>query len=310
MSGRISVARGVLTLVAGIIVCGAWMQSVHAGTTSVEIGIDGYTALGDLVVPDDGSMADGVVLITHGTLAHKDMELVEGLQTLLAERGVASLAHSLTLGIDRRKGMYDCAQVNSHRHEDAVEEIGAWVKWLRANGASRISLFGHSRGGNQVSWFAAEQNKFDKLILLAPAMGASAADTAAGFQKRFKAELGPLLDQARTLVKAGKGSEFIDMPGFVYCGASKATAASVVSYYGSDPRMHTTSLLSEIARPILVIAGSADTVVPDVARRIGQLGAKKNISLKIIEDAGHMFLDFYSEDAADLIAEFVAQQSN
>lgn len=58
--------------------------------------------------------------------------------------------------------------------------------------------------------------------------------------------------------------------------------------------------------PVLVIAGSADTVVPHVVERVQPLADGKKIQLKVIEDAGHLFNDFYIEDAADLVAEFLS----
>jgi len=38
-----------------------------------------------------------LVLMTQGTLAHKDMETIQGLSKALAERGIASLAHRMRL---------------------------------------------------------------------------------------------------------------------------------------------------------------------------------------------------------------------
>lgn len=271
---------------------------------TVELEIDGRTALADLVQPE-ATESNGVLLITHGTLAHKDMELVEALQTALADRGVASLAHTLTLGLDRREGMYDCAKPHSHAHEDAAEEIAAWVKWLKDNGTSQVWLLGHSRGGNQAARYAAEHDGIEKLVLLAPATGEDAEKAAATFKERFKAELGPLLEKARALVKEGKGDEMIDMPGFVYCPAGKASARSVVSYYGGAAERDTTSYVPRIKAPTLVIAGSKDTVVPDVAEKFEPLADGEKLRVETVTDADHMFLDFYAEDAADLVAAFL-----
>jgi pimeloyl-ACP methyl ester carboxylesterase len=65
--------------------------------------------------------------------------------------------------------------------------------------------------------------------------------------------------------------------------------------------------LAKVAAPVLVIAGSDNNVVPDVPAKIGKIADDDKITLKIIDEAGHMFLDFHAEDAADLIAEFLAQ---
>jgi len=281
--------------------------NVFASEKQIELTVGGKVALGDLVVPDDGALADGVVLITHGTLAHKDMELVEALQTGLAERGIASLAHSLTLGQDRRTGMYDCAVPHAHAHEDGVEEIGAWVKWLRENGANSISVLGHSRGGNQVAWYAAEQGRVEKVVLLAPALGLSGKFAAQILKRRSGADIQPQFKQAVALVKEGKGGAMLDVPGFIYCREGKASARSVNSYYGEDKRRDAIANLAKIKAPVLVIAGSKDTAVPDVPGKIKPIADGKKVRFEMIEDAGHMFLEFFADDAAELVADFLKE---
>ena len=281
--------------------------AAHAGTKQIELDIAGKVALADLTVPDGKTLADGVLVLAHGTLAHKDMELIEGLQGLMAERGIVTLAPSLTFGLDRRTGMYDCAVPSVHRHEDGVAEIAAWIGWLRNEGAKMISVFGHSRGGNQAATYAAGDKEIGKLVLLAPALGRSAQELADGFKSRFKTDLAPLMDKAEKLIDAGNGSELVDVPGFIYCPAGKASAASIKSYYGGGLEQLTVSQLAKVAAPVLVIAGSADNVVPDVPAKIGKIADDDKITLKVIDDAGHMFLDFHAEDAADLIAEFLTQ---
>ncbi|MGI9383086.1 MAG: hypothetical protein ACR2PO_08015, partial [Methyloligellaceae bacterium] len=116
----------------------------------VSIEHKGLALLGSLEVADGASLAqDGAVLLVHGTLAHHRMEIMATLQALLKERGLNSLAITLSLGLDRRQGMYDCGLTHRHRHSGAQAEIAAWVAWLQARGAGAITLLGHSRGGNQ-----------------------------------------------------------------------------------------------------------------------------------------------------------------
>ncbi len=300
------------TLLARAIVafCLILAGAAHAqDAREVALRYAGLTLLGDLVVPK-GKLADGpVILLAHGTLAHKDMELIEALQSALAERGLASLAHSLSLGLDRRRGMYDCAVPHRYRHEDALGEIAAWVDWLRAQGAREVVPLGHSRGGNQVAWYAAERADVavSKVVLLAPATEASAPARAASYRARFGADLSSLLATAQALAADGKGKTVIDVPGILYCSGAEASAASLVSLYGPEPRRDTPLLIPRIARPALVIVGSADTVVPDIAERVRPLADGARVRLAVIEDAGHMFLDFYTEDVADLVVEFLAE---
>lgn len=295
--------KGLLAAAAALV---CFAGAAMAEPETVELDIGGKTALADLVQPGT-SEANGVLLITHGTLAHKDMELMEALQTALAGRGVASLAHTLTLGLDRREGMYDCEKPHTHAHEDAEKEIAAWAAWLKDNGADRVWLLGHSRGGNQAASYAARQGGVEKLILMAPATGEDAEKAAASYKARFEADLAPLLEKARTLVEDGKGDEMIDMPGFIFCPEGKASARGVVSYYGGGETRDTTTHVPDIGAPILVIAGSADSVVPDVEEKFAPLADGEKLRLEVVQDADHMFLEFFAEDAADLVAEFVKE---
>ncbi len=275
----------------------------------IELRYEELTLLGDLMLPEDEKLEGGIVVLTHGTLAHKDMELIEALQAALAERGIASLAHTLSLGINRRRGMYDCAAPHGYLHEEAVHEIAAWVAWLKGQGADGITVMGHSRGGNQVAWYAAEgaDEKIAKVVLLAPATGASAQELEARYRARYDAELSPLLTKAQALIAEGKGDTMMRVPGFLYCEDARVRAVSMVSVYGPEPRRDTPTLIPRIGQAVLVVAGSADDVVPDVPRRVRPLVDGKRVRLEIIEDAGHMFLDFFTEDVADLVAGFVAE---
>lgn len=288
-------------------ICLIAVSPAGASQKQVELKINGKIALADLVVPDGGSVAEGVLLITHGTLAHKDMELVETLQAAMAERGVATLAHSLTLAQDRRTGMYDCAVPHAHAHEDAVEEISAWVGWLKEQGAKSISLLGHSRGGNQVAWYAAQNAGAEKVVLLAPALGLSGKFAATVLKRRNGADIKPAFKKATALVADGKGETMLEVPGFIYCQEGKATARAIASYYGEDKRRNAIDNLAKIDAPILVIAGSKDTAVPDVPAKIKPIADGEKVRFELIEDAGHMFLDFYAEDAADLVESFLKE---
>jgi len=136
----------------------------------VKLEHDGLTLNANLETTGDDWAAGPVLLMTHGTLAHGRMEIMATLQPLLQEYGISSLAITLGLGLDDRHGMYDCQTPHNHRHADAVEEIGVWLGWLTEQGAENVSLLGHSRGGNQTTWFATTHGSapFDKVILIAP----------------------------------------------------------------------------------------------------------------------------------------------
>jgi len=267
---------------------------------------DGLSLGASLELADGKTVADGVVLLTHGTLAHNKMEIIVNLQKLLAERGVSTLAPTLSLGVDSRTGMYDCKVPATHKHSDAMVEIGLWLGWLKGQGASNVVLAGHSRGGNQTAWFAARENDplVSKVVLIAPATW-DAKGAAKGFEKTHKQPLAKVYAEAEALVAAGKGAELMKGVGVLYCPGADVTADSIVDYYTEDDRMHTPNLLALINVPVLVVAGTEDTVVKGLIEAVEPMADGEKIQIAVIDEADHFFLDFYIEDAADAIAEFI-----
>lgn len=270
---------------------------------------EGLTLNASLVLGDGKTVADGVVLLTHGTLAHNKMEIIATLQRLLAERGISSLAPTLSLGVDDRIGMYDCKKPAIHKHSDAMIEIGLWLDYLKKEGATDVVLAGHSRGGNQTAWFAARENDpvVSKVVLIAPATW-SAERAAKSFEKRHMRKLETVLAKAQALADAGKGAQMMTGTGVLYCSGADVSADSFVSYYEPDDRRHTPTLLQMIAKPVLVIAGSVDDVVVGLIEEVEPMADGEKIQLVVVDEADHFFLDFYAEDAADAIQEFLGNE--
>lgn len=271
----------------------------------------GLSLLGNLELAEGKGLESGVALIVHGTLAHRGMEVIAALQKNLKARGVSTLTITLSLGIDRRSGFFDCAAIHTHRPLDAVDEIDAWIGWLKNNGATDIALIGHSVGGNQVAVYAAERNdpSVGSVVLMAPPTY-DAARAAERHKARFGADLGELLDNAQAKVRAGNAVERIADIGFLNCEKATATAGSVVAWYGPDPRRHTPSLLrGMVPRTLVVIAGN-DEIVTDLAEAVTPLArdggrGRGEIRVQTIDGADHFFRDLFIEDAADIIAEWL-----
>ncbi|MGY4309283.1 pimeloyl-ACP methyl ester carboxylesterase [Bradyrhizobium sp. USDA 4369] len=275
-----------------------------------EVTIGGRTALGTLRLPARSGPDVPLVLMTHGTLAHKDMETIQGLSKALAERGIASLAHNLVLGLDRRTGMYDCAKPHDYVPDDAIVEIAAWLSEARKT-SSRIFVLGHSRGANQVArYLVADPNKaaIEGVILLAPATAGIETGLRTAYAETYGQPLAPLLDKAEAAIAAGRAGDWMSVPGFIYCRDAKVTARAFAAFYRADRRQDTAALIADLSLPVLVLAAAQDKTVPDVAASFAPLAssAGSRVRLETIDDADHFFRDLAAEDAADRIAGFIA----
>jgi pimeloyl-ACP methyl ester carboxylesterase len=282
-----------------------WGGSIQAGEVKLRHG--DLTLNANLEKASGNWPAGPVVLLTHGTLAHNGMEIITALQQLLVENDVSSLALNLGLGLDDRHGMYDCKTPHTHHHTDALEEIGQWLAWLKEQGVENVVLLGHSRGGNQTAWFAAERDDpvIKKIVLVAPQAWDKDED-AAGYEKRYGKPLAPVLAQANELVAKSKGDTLLEKVDFIYCDGTSATASAVVSYYNPEPRLDTVYLLPKIGKPLLVFVGSEDKVSQGLADKVAPMAEKPGVELVVIDGADHYFRDLYAEDLVDQVIEFIA----
>ena len=269
---------------------------VGAQAEEIQLRHKGLTLNATLTLANNHTLADGVILMTHGTLMHKDAEIMATLAELFQEQGYNTLAHTLSLGMDDRRGMYDCAIPHRHRHIDAVDEIGVWLDWLRVQGVSKIALLGHSRGANQVAWFAAEYDRpeLQAVVLLGP--------STRRYENRYIRPMLPVLARAQALHTQQTSVSALLHTDFLFCKSTMATAAAIVSYYAPEPRRDTPFLLLQIDKPALVLVAGDDEIVPDVAEDIVP---SPRIQVQIIEDADHFFRDLHAEDAVEAIAEFL-----
>ncbi len=259
------------------------------------------TLLGNLEIPEGMTLAKGAVLMVHGTLAHLAQETIAGVQQALAERDIASLAITLSFGESARTGMYPCDAVHRHKHSNAVREIALWHTWLTRRGAGKVAVFGHSRGGNQIVHYAraAAPGALAAAVALAPATwSAERADVT--YRRRHKRDR-----LADVRAAAAKGDALLKDHPFLSCPNATVAASSFVDYHRDDPGRDTPDLLKDYrGAPLLVLAGQEDKVVPDLAARMPTVNNPR-VSFATIEEADHMFLDFYAEDVADRAVEFL-----
>jgi alpha/beta superfamily hydrolase len=256
----------------------------------VTIESESYTLNGD-IVPAGASQLNGrVVLIVHGTLGHKDMELIEALQSVFMESGQASLAINLSLNIDDREGFYPCDALHTHKFNDAVDEIETWIRWLTEQGARQIVLLGHSRGANQVVKHVLQGVRSAQMaVLLAPPVTDAVASA----------------DILKT-IDSGSTDDTLEGIDFLHCKNANVLASTYVSYYGPTADSDTIPLLQKVTVPTLVLSGSQDEVVPTLAARMSEV---ENPLVTHIEVSGadHFFRDLYTYDVVDSVIEFMGR---
>jgi pimeloyl-ACP methyl ester carboxylesterase len=276
----------------------------------VQIEIQGLTAVGELSLASGKSLkSDGAVLLVHEELAHHRMEIISALQELLRERGVNSLAITLTLGLQSRQGIFDCSIEQDHRNEDAVVEVGAWVSWLKEQGASSVTLAGHARGGNQVAIYAAKEpdKAVKRLVLIAP-LADTTASMEAEFARRFQQPLQPILAEAEKLVAEEESTTLLSGVPFLVCQRANVTAGAFVNYYGPNQNLYTPSLLPHIPMPVLLAVGDLDPLSNELLPAVQGIPGTSKLRVETIVGADHFFRDAASEDLADRVADFVKQK--
>lgn len=278
----------------------------NAQAEPVTLTHQGLQVSAELERAGDNWQARPVILLLHGTLAHHRMEIIRTLQQLFLERGYSSLAINLSLGQSNRSGMYDCATPHRHRHTDAVDEIGLWVDWLQGQEVRSVVLFGHSRGGNQVARYAAAHDspQIHSVVLAAPQTWSAGYDQK-NYQSRYNKPLAAELNKAEALVAKGQGDTLMQPVDFLYCQQTAATARAFLSYHQPDPRMDTPSVVRDIRKPVLVVAGSEDETVRDLPQKMAAAQPGPHAQLITLDGADHFFLDLYAEELADAAVAFI-----
>ncbi len=287
-----------LFLALGLLTFGA------AQAKEVTLPYKGLTLNADLELAAGKKLADGAILVTHGMLAHRDMESLVYLRNLLKEKGYNTLAINLSLGLNNRHDMYDCKVTHRHRQADAADEIGAWVDWLKKQGVKRVAVLGHSNGGAQTALYAAERDNalVKAAVLMAPATNDN--NNAATYQKRYQKPLAPVLEKAQKLVKEGKGATVLEHTDFLYCPDTSVAADAFVSYHGPN-RLDTPTLIPKIKKPTLVVVAGNDDVVVGLEKKLAPLADGRRVQMKAIDSADHFFRDLYADDAVEAISAFL-----
>jgi pimeloyl-ACP methyl ester carboxylesterase len=150
-------------------------------------------------------------------------------------------------------------------YSDAVKDIAAFVAYAKAQGYTRIAIFGISLGGPRMAQYMAERNE---PAVKAVGFIASIPSPYLEFQVRStpaeKKRLDDWLQHARDLVAQGKGQEPMAFENWFPDGRSfMGTAKSMISFFGAPSDKGTPSSIKygpQIKVPALVIHGEKDEI--------------------------------------------------
>lgn len=244
---------------------------------------------GNLELPPGQKASDGVVVILHGTLSWYGQETIAALQKNLKQRGIGSLAITLSLGIDDRRGPRACDVLHDYALAGARREVGLWLEWLKGQQTRYVDLLGFSRGGAQAAAISPELPTVRRLVLLAPAF-ATSLEQADNYQRAFGHPLAPQLQEARKEPLQKRTTDFL------ICKQAPVLNATFLDGYAElSPR-----LAARTGHPTLVVIAGKDEIVPDLARKL-----PSDVKPVVIDGADHFFHDLYGDEAADAIAGFL-----
>jgi pimeloyl-ACP methyl ester carboxylesterase len=269
--------------------------------TPVQIEYEGLRLNGNLVEPA-AHLSGPVFVIVHGTWGHAGMEIIEGLQARLADDGQASLAITLSLGVDDRRGFLHCELPIKANHGAAADEINQWVKYAQSRW-EQIVLVGHSRGGNQVMLYEQVYRHVAKqavvrLVLIAP-MTWNADEAAKAYEDKYGVVLRERLETAQAQPDEPIHADLLNCPGVDVLGKN------FLSYYSAEPNRNTATLLATAARPVLVFEGTEDSLAQGFVVQEALVAGSPQVTVQWIEGAGHFFRDLYSDDLVESMLEWL-----
>jgi pimeloyl-ACP methyl ester carboxylesterase len=256
------------------------------------------------------SLEDGVVLMLPSPLGHHRMELIVNVQDVLAEKGISTLAPSLSLDYDNRRWYIDCEKEIRFTADGIFDEIDFWISWLASKGAREITLFGHSLSANYATLYMLRRPEagVEDLVLFAPATLAYGEQGVKRYESRFKVSLGDVLARADRYVTDGRGAEAMAEPtDFYFCPAASVTANAFVSLYRDLGTQDFPRLWSTLPVPTLMVIGTGDKRSPQIEEEAQRARVGGDLRVITIENGGHFFRGLYTDEAVNAMVEFIGE---
>lgn len=236
----------------------------------------------------DGAPAKPAILLLHGFLQTHEFPVIHRLTESLGSAGFTVLAPTLSLGISSRKQSLACEALNTHTQADAVNEIDAWVKWLKAQKPRGIVLLGHSFGSMQLLAYAS--TKPDPAIR--KFIGVSIIEGRMEFPAATHRQLMRELDEV-----VRKGDHQVVVQPLSFCRKYRASPASLMSYLAWTPE-RILKAVNRAALPVtFIMGGQDDRLGQDWLEKLGRTRAR----LHVIQGANHFMDGEYEFDLMDVV---------
>jgi pimeloyl-ACP methyl ester carboxylesterase len=175
----------------------------------------------------------------------------------------------------------------SATYDEAMAEIDAAIARLKAKGASRIVVIGHSLGANAAIGYAARHPELAGVVALAPGHLPEADP--------LRSHVADAVARAKELVAAGQGNVPQSFPDMAQSIPLSTTATPLVYLSMFDPDgpaviPKNTAAMGAAARPVplLWVAGKLDPIDPRGPEYAFNAGAKNPKSKYIEVFAGHL----------------------
>ncbi len=280
---------------------------------------DGLELVGFYAAPP-GSAARRAVLHTHGFAGNfYENRFVDAIADAVVGKGLAFLTFN-NRGHEYRSDniMGRGADTTSHLgggsfevFGECVHDIGGAADFLEARGHRAIYFEGHSLGTNKVIHYLESRKdpRAEGAILISP------PDIFGLREVRTEGRIVTILDEARSLVRDGRGDALLDDPGFVV----QMSAATLLSVYGDSTVTDTFPLrlgesgdydrLARVDVPILATLGNVDEAITVSAEEAAallerQATSSRRVRVAVIDGANHVYWG-REEELARLISDFV-----
>lgn len=177
--------------------------------------------------------------------------------------------------------------------EEAHEELDGAVAGLRARGAMRIVLLGHSMGANVALGYAVTHSGVSALLMLAPGQTVET--------RAFRDALGASVERARRLVADGRGDEPADLDD-LHLGVVRRVRIRprvYASYFDPAGLANMPETISRLRVPLVWVVGTRDRNLMEKGREYAFARARGTAQDRYLEVAAdHMGTPDAATDAA------------